>query len=278
MEAINNKFRVFLGGQIAHTETKVKQYFRTTSLSIFLTITLSLLLVIVAEILTITVGVLAGAITDGIVLVGLVNYTYFVQIPESRRIILPLTLVPLLRILSITIPVPHISPIIWYLLIGIPLLMAALVIIYINGLPALRFTISRRNWVVQGLFGLVGIPIGILAWRILPNSIINLPNRSIGWILMGAIILSLFSALPDEIIFRGMIQNSLTAAFGPIGLAITAVLYSVMFAGTLHWSYVVFFGLTGLLFSLWVKRTKSLWGVIIAHSIVNAIFIILLIH
>ncbi len=278
MEAINNKFRVFLGVQAARTEIKVKQYFRTTSLSIFLAITLSLLLVIVAELLSITVGVLAGAIIDGVVLVGLVNYSYFVQIPESRRIILPLTLVPLLRILSITIPVPHITPIIWYLLIGIPLMMAALVIIYINGLRALRFTISRRAWVIQGLFGLLGIPIGILAWRILPTSIITIPNRSIGWIILGAIIISIFSALPDEIIFRGLVQNALTASFGPLGIAMTAVLYGVMFAGTLQWSYVVFFGLTGLLFSLWVRRTKSLWGAIIAHSIVNIIFVILLVH
>ncbi len=278
MERTNNRFTALLGRQIARTDFKVKQYLKTTSLSIFLPVTVSLVLVIAAEILTATVGVLGGAILDGIVLVGLVNYAYFVQIPQSRRIILPLSLVPLLRILSIAIPVPHIAPIIWYLLIGIPLLMAVLLNFFINGLPVLSLNLSRSKWTVQVLFGMLGIPIGILASLILPASVITLPNHSIGWIVGGAIILSLFSALPDEIIFRGMVQNALTDVFGPIGLAITAVLYSSMFAGTLHLSYVIFFGLTGLLFSLWVRLTKSLWGAIIAHSFVNILFIVLLVH
>ncbi len=278
METTNNTFMGMLARQIAKTNNNVRQFLRTTSRSIFIAITLSIILVIAAEILTVFVGVLAGAILDGIVLVGLVNFSYFAEIQEARRIILPLALVPLMRILSVTIPVPHVAPLFWYPLIGIPLLLAGLISIYMTGLPALSFQIGRRKWAGQIAFGLLGIPIGLLAARMLPPGMITIPTRSAGWIILGTIILALFNAVPEEIIFRGLVQNALWEVFGPIGLAITAVVYSSLFTGTLHLSYIIFYGLTGLLFTLWVKLTKSLWGAIIAHSLINVIFLLLLVH
>ncbi len=278
MEKTNSSFGGILARQIADTNNNVRQFLRTTSQSIFIAITASIILVIAAEILTVFVGVIAGAILDGIVLVGLVNFSYFAEIQEARRIILPLALVPLMRILSVTIPVPHVTPLFWYPLIGIPLLLAGLISIYMTGLPAISFQIGRRKWAGQIAFGLLGIPIGLLAARMLPTGMITIPTRSAGWIVSGAIILALFNAVPEEIIFRGLVQNALWEVFGPIGLAITAVVYSSLFAGTLHLSYMIFYGLTGLLFTLWVKLTKSLWGAIIAHSLINVIFLLLLVH
>jgi membrane protease YdiL (CAAX protease family) len=40
-----------------------------------------------------------------------------------------------------------------------------------------------------------------------------------------------------------------------------------MYMGSLSLSYVLFIGLVGLFFSWCVKRTGSIWGVVLAHSL-----------
>jgi membrane protease YdiL (CAAX protease family) len=260
-----------------HIDIKTRHSYHTAPLAVFLTVIGALALMIGAEILSAFVGAMAGGIVDGVLLVVLVNLAYFIKIGEARRVILPLMLIPLMRILSVAAPVPQFSMIFWYVLIGFPLLSTLMIYVYAYGLPGLSAKLTARKWVLQFLFGLVGIPLGIIAWRIMPVSNLILPSRTMGWIIGGGIVLTLFNALTDEMIFRGFVQEMLLDVFGSIGLVVAAALYSSMFIGTLQLSYVVFFGLMGFLFSLWVKRTGSLWGVLLAHSIFNFLFLILLV-
>lgn len=237
-----------------------------------------LVLIVAAELLAAFFGVLIGAILNAILLVVLVNYSYFSKSAIIQQISLPLMLVPLLRILSFTVAIPDVYPIFWYVLVGIPLLLAALLLIIVQGLPAFTQRLNISGWVIQGLFGLLGIPLGILASYILPPLSPIIPDASIAWVAFGAFVLFLFSALTDEIIFRGFIQKTMTYVFGSGGLVIGSLFYACMFIGTLQISYILFFGLTGFLFSLWVKLTNSLWGAVFAHTVLNVIFILVLVH
>ena len=232
---------------------------------------------VVAEIAAIVFNVIVGATIDAVLLFAIVNVAFFSRSDNIRKILIPLLLVPLLRILSLAIPIPHIVPIFWFLLVGIPLLLATFIVVRVIGLPTLSLKQSFIKWFFQVLFGLSGIPIGVLAAHLF-SSTSMIPGKTIGWIISGAIILTLFSALIEEIIFRGLLQNVSLDSYGLIGLLISSAVYAIMTVGTLSPGYVIFFGITGLLFAVWVKISGSLWGVILAHSLVNIIFLLLLAH
>lgn len=276
MEKVKYPLREYLLSGIARTEIRVRQLIRTPSKAIILVVSCYLALVITAEIVAASGRVLAGAFLDGAILVILVNLYYFIRKPEIRRFILALGLVPLMRILSVAIPVPQIPLIFWYALIGFPLLVAALIVVRKNGLPQLTQNLSTSQWFIQSLFGLTGIPLGFLAGQILTRPAPILPATTLGWIIMGSIVLSLSSGFAEEIIFRGLVQNSIIEIYGSIGLFVMGIFYTGMLLGALDPRYIIFFGLTGLLFSLWVKVSHSLWGVILAHSLLNIIFLLLL--
>jgi membrane protease YdiL (CAAX protease family) len=124
------------------------------------------------------------------------------------------------------------------------------------------------------LFGLSGILLGILAILLLPPPQPIIPLQTWYWYLFGVIILTVFSGFTEEIIFRGLIQDAFSYKFGLAGVFISAGLYTALFFGTLQPLTIVFFGLTGLIFAIWVKYSRSLLGVIIAHSLLNIIFLL----
>lgn len=276
MEKVKYNIRDYLLSGIARTEIRVRQLIRTPSKAIILVVSFYLVIVITAEIVAASGRVLAGAFLDGAILAILVNLYYFIKKSEIRRFILALGLVPLMRILSVAIPVPQSPLIFWYALIGFPLLVAALIVVRKNGLPQLTQNLSTSQWFIQSLFGLTGIPLGFLAGQILSHPASILPATTLGWIILGSIVLSLSSGFAEEVIFRGLVQNSIIEIFGSFGLFIMGIFYTGMLLGALDPRYIIFFGLTGLLFSLWVKVSHSLWGVILAHSLLNIIFLLLI--
>lgn len=231
-------------------------------------------LMIAAEEVTVFVGTLPGALIYGLLLVSLSNLNYFSHMQHERQVYLALTLPPLLRILSLAMPVPHKAQIFWYLIVSLPLLLSVVMVIRFNGLPALNRSMSWTKWINQLIFGLCGIPLGVIAFFVLKSKPIFIdPNQL--WAVMGGIALTVFSAVMEELIFRGILQKALSYPFGFLSFFFSAILYASMFLGTLSLADVLFFGLTGLLFSLWVQISESLWGVISAHAVMNTVFFLL---
>ncbi len=278
MEKVKYNYRKNLSSWVLRAEIGVRRLFRTQAQAVFTAASIYMAIIIIAEIFAASGKILFGAVIDAALLVASVNLYYFIKKAEIRRFILALGLVPLLRILSVAIPIPHIYSIFWYALIGLPLLAAGVIVLYKNGLPQLTRGLSIPEWIVQFMFGLIGIPLGLLAALIIPHPKPLIPNLTLGWLLFGSIVLTLSSGFAEEIIFRGLVQNVLQEIYGFLGLFITSILYTCMLLGTPDARYIVFFGLTGLLFTLWVRLSNSLWGVIFAHSMLNIFFLLLLIR
>lgn len=239
-----------------------------------LTAVLYITLVIMAEVVTMYVNVITGAILYGALLIILVNLSYFSRRRLVRRIYLAFTLIPLLRILSLAMPIKQVAPIYQYVLTGFPLLIATIVVVRDIGLPAFRLNLSALEWVYQIIIGISGIPLGLIAALTLtpPPSLIG--SRNLLWIFLLWIVFTLFGAVMEEIIFRGIIQKALSFPFGAASIILTSLLYASMFVGTLSPGYILFYGLTGLLFSIWMQISDSLVGVIMAHSLMNIIFVL----
>ncbi len=234
------------------------------------------LLTIGAEIAAVTIGALAAGVIDGIVLLILANLAYFIKTPELRKTIPAFALLPIMRILSLAIPISKVTPIYWYVLVGLPLIIVSLFLVRIYGLPELRIRLHPTQWVLQLLFGLTGIAIGLLAVELLPIPKPIIPNNSFGWILAGAVILIIFNGFTEEVIFRGLMQGAFTSIFGGVGIVLGSLIYASLYFGSLSPLTILFFGAVGLVFAIWARISHSLWGVIIAHCLVSIIFLLLI--
>ncbi len=234
------------------------------------------LLTIGAEIAAVTIGALAAGVIDGIVLLILANLAYFIKTPELRKTIPAFALLPIMRILSLAIPISKVTPIYWYVLVGLPLIIVSLFLVRIYGLPELRIRLHPTQWVLQLLFGLTGIAIGLLAVELLPIPKPIIPNKSFGWILAGAVILIIFNGFTEEVIFRGLMQGAFTSIFGGVGIVLGSLIYASLYFGSLSPLTILFFGAVGLVFAIWARISHSLWGVIIAHCLVSIIFLLLI--
>lgn len=216
-----------------------------------------------------------GIAVHALVLAVLVNHHVFV----SRRpvelsgsedrgrpedVLLALALVPLLRILSLAMPIAELSQPYAYVFTGAPLLLATLL--------AARAINSSQLWTLvrgysgQGLVALTGIPLGLAAYVIIRPQPIET-----GWvaIVVACVGLVLFSAAVEELLFRGVLQNALYAAFGGVGVLGSPVLFAAVYLGARPLGYAAFAGGMGLLFTWFAFRTRSLLGVVLSHAIVN---------
>jgi membrane protease YdiL (CAAX protease family) len=231
-------------------------------------------MVVFFEAITMFVGVVPGAVLYSLLLVVLANLSFFTRARSQRNVFLTFMLLPLLRLLSLAMPIPLVAPIFQYLLTGIPLLIATLLVVRHNGLHAFRMNLTPTEWFYQLVIGASGIPMGFIAFLILtpPPSLVDKTN--LFWIFMLWVVFTLFGAVMEEIIFRGLIQRALFKSLGVSSIFLTSLLYASMFLGTLSPGYVIFYGLAGLLFSIWVKISDSLVGVIFAHSLMNIVFLL----
>jgi membrane protease YdiL (CAAX protease family) len=236
---------------------------------------LYLVAIVITEAITTYLGILPGMFLYTILLIGLINLYYFTDDRGYRQIFVGFVMIPLLRILSLVVPFPKTPQIIWQAMIGIPLLFGAAIAIHLTSLPTIRKDMPRKKWVDQLFFGLCGIPLGMAAFYLLkPEKIV--PHFNLFWVILAAIILTFFSALTDEIIFRGIIQESFQTSFGSLSFLFSSILYAAMFLGTRSIGYILFFGFMGMVFAYWVQKSRSVWGAIIAHSLLNLVFFLFL--
>jgi uncharacterized protein len=232
-------------------------------------------LIVVAELCVVFVSLRIGVALHGLIVFALLNY----YIAATRRrdpiaagaatrwdVLVVLALVPLLRILSATMAVRDVSELYQYLLIGIPVLLAAVL--------ATRLVAARRvrTWarcdLAQATIALLGVPLGLLGYVIARPAPLS-DARSWATLVLGPPILLIFTGLTEELVFRGVLQQALVEFAGDRGLVLGGLLYAVAYLGVRPWGYAAFAVGVGLVFAVLVYRTRSLAGVALAHGLLN---------
>jgi uncharacterized protein len=196
---------------------------------------------------------------------------------DALEILPVLALVPLLRIVSLTTPVPDLAPIQWYTATGAPILLALALTMRFLGRDRVRemtsSTASRMAlaalWSpVQGAIALSGVPLGLVAYLLLRPEPLE-PHPGPTFFVVGALILVVFTGLTEELLFRGFLQSVFVELFGELGVVVAAILAGTMYLGTRSVPFAVFAALVGLGFGVLVRQTGSLAGVILAHGLIS---------
>jgi membrane protease YdiL (CAAX protease family) len=232
--------------------------------------TVFLLALAVAEILTAAVDPRMGLAAHAAIMALLVTKGARETNYAKRELYWTLILAPVIRFGSLTLPLGSLPLISWYPLIGVPIFAAAFAgartLGYTRAQIGLTIKLSDLHW--QLALVPLGFLLGIGEYLIFRPA--PLAERfTVGDIAMPALILLIFTGFEEELIFRGIMQRAALRSLGRWGLVYISAVFAVLHIGYLSILDVVFVFLVGLLFALFVLRTRSLFGVTLAHGAVN---------
>ena len=233
-----------------------------------------LLAVLVAE-FVINVSPASTAIIDALVVVGaLTQFGLSQRSPlaigdPAARLLPVVALVALMRLLSISMPVPSLPPIAWIVLAGAPLLIAVattarLLVLNVRDLGLV--TLPRSAFSVTVV--LLSAPAGLLLATVAPNSPIETAESAVVSGLIAAAVV-LCAVIPEELIFRGILQPLLRARVGGFAVIIASLSFAATYIGSGSAMVVALMGFAGLAYGIDAARTGSLWGPLLGHGILT---------
>lgn len=233
-----------------------------------------LVFIIIAEVVTTFYQPIPGIAFHSVILISMLIDSALRYESSHGRLVLGLSLIPLIRIISLSMPLADIPQIWWYPIIYLPLLLAAIVVIRLLGYKPMDIGIRFGFIPFQVIIGFIGIGLGILEYLILnPEPLVTELTWQEAW--LPALILALSTGFVEELIFRGILQNVSVELFGNWGIVYTSVLFAILHMGFLSWIDVAFVFAIALFFGWVVHKTKSLFGVILCHGIINIVLFII---
>lgn len=240
--------------------------------------------VVGAEALIAFVDPLLGVGLDALIIAVLAWHRYIFA-PTGKRAPSPalgvaaiaLALLPIERILSLTMPAKKLVEIAWYELIGAPILAVLVVLCRID--PDLgRLARNRGRLGVQGAVAAAGIPLGLVGFLIARQPLPDAGPPALEYV-VGPLILIVFTGLTEELLFRGALAVALERVGGKwLSIIATTLLFAAFHLDGGSLAFVPFAAAYGLAFALVVRWTGSLTGVVVAHGLLNVGMIILWPH
>ena len=201
---------------------------------------------------------------------------------KQANFLAALALMPLIRIISLAIPLSKFPEWSWYGLIAIPLLAATFAAARAAGYSRkeLGFRVDWRPGplALTTLVAVSGVGLGYLEYRILePDAILDTITPAM--FIVSSLLLLIGTGLAEEFIFRGVLQVASTDVLGQFGgIVYSSTLFAILHIGHRSAMDVVFVFVVALSFGTIVRRTGSLAGVTIAHGLTNICLFVIFPH
>jgi len=211
----------------------------------------------------------AGLVLHGVLLVTVLVLSALTAGDSSHRLFLGLALAPLIRILSLVLPLKGYPQLHTYPPINTLLLVASALLVRVLGYSRQQLGLTLSRLPLQLLVGLSGIVFGAVEYWILNQEESLLLDDTWVAAVTGGLILLVFTGFSEELMFRGLIQRASIQTLGRFGMLYTALLFA-----TLHITWgsstdIVFVFSVALFFGWVAEATWSLLGVTLAHGITN---------
>jgi len=194
------------------------------------------------------------------------------------RLLAALALAPLLRILSLSLPLWHFTTLEWMSIISIPLVIACIATISTLGLRAgdVGLTLGPAKKVpLQILIASIGVPLGTIEFIILRPSP-WLSDYGIQSLAVALFALVGATGLSEELIFRGILQRCADDLARFYGIIYVSMIFAILHISFLSLADLLFVFAVAVLFAAIVKKTGTLLGVIAAHTLVNVMLYLVL--
>ena len=228
-----------------------------------------LVTITVAEVITVLVHPVWGIVIHILLLAGLIIHSALSSKTITQNFLLSLALVPLIRIISLSMPLANIPQIWWYPIIYAPLLLAAYQVTRLLEINRKQIGLDIKFIGVQVGIALAGFLFGFGEYFILTEE-----AEVTGLVLtetwaLSAFLLLVCTGFVEEFTFRGVLQHTATQAFGWLGIVYISLVFAIvhMIHNSLLDLFYVF--LIAMFFGWAVKKTGSLLGVTLSHGIAN---------
>ena len=212
--------------------------------------------------------VILGAMLDAALVPILLGHFVWVERTPHRKLLPVLALVAMLRVLSIAAVVPRLPVVTWYVTVGSALLIGEILTIRLVEEPWERLNLALRRPVLDLAIAAIGIPAGLIGYLVLrPQPL--MPGAGPLQIAAGVVVLVVFAAFTEELLFRGLLQSIAIETFGiwRLGMAYAAGMSGVMYLGSGSLPYTIGVGVYGLILGATILRGGSLWGAIASHGL-----------
>lgn len=231
------------------------------------------------EIITNLYDTMGGIIMYSVILVILLVHSSVLRDRNNptSKLVLALMLVPLVRMMSLFLPVSQFEPVYWYIIIYPPLFIASWV-----AKQRLNYSDEKVGFVVKKLplqMGILftGFIFGFAEYYVLQPAESLIPELEIHHLLLSVFVLGAGTGLVEEFLFRGVLQQSAQDLLGRTwGLLYVSFLFGILHL--IHYSLwdVVLVSFIGLFYGWVVNKTGSLLGAILSHTITNVMLFVIL--
>jgi CAAX protease family protein len=257
---------------------------------------LYLVALILAEIVTVLVDTRWGVIGHAVILVFLITQSGINVFPVGHispsrprsierlraNFLVCLALVPLIRIVSLSMPLTRFPEWSWYGVIAVPLLAATWAAARACGYTRQEVGLSQGRTpaalLITAAVGASGVVLGYIEFRILsPESLVT----DLSPVQVGVVSLTLLvgTGLTEELIFRGVLLVAGSELFGSMtGIVYSAATFSLLHIGHRSALNVGYVFVVGVVFGVIARSTRSVIGVTIAHGLTNTCLLVLFPH
>jgi membrane protease YdiL (CAAX protease family) len=185
----------------------------------------------------------------------------------------PLVAISVVRLVTLGALPGDVSPLTRLVVVGVPALVAVAMAARQRSPEWRMLRPQIGGWQGQLLVGLIGIPSAVLVWAIAPPAV---EPRGRASTIVAAAVLVLFAALPEELLYRGLLVPAAAAVVGPWGIAFASATYALAYVSSGSIAIVLLAFLLGIVLGWCRWFTGSVVGVVGAHSLLNLIVYLVL--
>lgn len=222
-----------------------------------------------AEIITAYSSPIYGIICHVVLLLVLLVHASMSYKQDIYTLYAALSLAPLVRISSLSMPLVSVPPIYWYLIISLPLFTAAFYVMRLAGYKRREVGLAAGSLPLQFLVAFLGVPLGLIEYLILkPQPLVSELTLQYAW--FPALILLFSTGFMEEFIFRGIMLRAASATMGWwYGVFYISLIFAALHITHRSPADLIFVFAAALLFSIAVGFFRSILGVSLAHGITN---------
>jgi uncharacterized protein len=212
-------------------------------------------------------------------LIALSLSNMFIKDSEVHKIHQALMLLPVLRLINLSMPVFFATTLYTFIFVYGPLAIPVAVIVIHQRNSLEQIGISMKN---IGAYMILSVPLGFLLGLgeyMTIRSEYLIPDLTFWNLLKLTLIMVFFVGLVEEVIFRSILQTRLEEALSvPEALVITSLLFGLMHSGYGTFHEIFYTGFVGFVMGLAFYKTRSLPFIAVLHGFVNVFLFGILPH
>jgi membrane protease YdiL (CAAX protease family) len=233
-------------------------------------------LIAVAEVVTTFLDPMFGLLAHSVILVSLLALPAFWRGNPSSGLFLSLSLAPLIRIVSLSLPLSYLPRYSWFVVASAPIFAATFALMRVQGWRFADVGFTIRRPLTQACVALSGVPFGVVEYHILRPEPLAHGLSALGLALLAAALV-VSTGFVEELVFRGVMLKSAIEALGDrLGVVGVSAVFASLHVGWLSALDVLFVFTVGVFFAISALKTGSLVGVSLSHGVTNVLLFLLM--